>query len=89
MGWEQFFINEDNPNHDPSNGEFSSGGGGGGGDFKTHEEELTKYYHTARIATDNPSRNDRLNYAAKEFHKAHPEVSHLKAYKMVDSATRP
>ena len=28
---------------------------------------VTKYYPTAPISTDNSSRNDKLNYAAKEF----------------------
>ena len=39
MGFSQLceaWIMEDNPNHDPSNGEFSSGGGG------THSEKMDK-----------------------------------------------
>jgi hypothetical protein len=58
------------------------------GAFKTDEDELIKYFHTARIA-GYTARIDRLNYAAREFHRAHPEISVLRAYKMVDSFSRP
>lgn len=51
------------------------------------KRELAQYWHTARIA-GYTSRIDRLNYAAREFHKAHPEVSQKAAYLEIEHSTR-
>lgn len=49
-----------------------------------HKYEIVNMYHTARIAlsgTDKGTKYDRKLWAAKEFHKLHPEVSETAAYK--------
>lgn len=48
--------------------------------------ELTRLWHTARIALDDPSRYERLCWAAREYHKAHPEVSETRAYKELSNS---
>lgn len=48
--------------------------------------ELTELFHTARTALSGQAsgRYERMLYAAKWFHKAHPEVSETAAYKDLD-----
>ncbi len=47
------------------------------------EQELIELFHTARtaLAGGDDSRWGRLDWAAKAYHKAHPEVSVSQAYK--------
>ena len=51
-----------------------------------HEGELINLYHLARTALSGQAcgRWERMNYAAQEFSKAHPEVSSTAAYKDLD-----
>ena len=51
-----------------------------------HEGELINLYHLARTALSGQpcGRWERMNYAANEFSKAHPEVSTTAAYKDLD-----
>ena len=48
--------------------------------------ELINLYHLARTALSGRAcgRWERMSYAAKEFSKAHPEVSETAAYKDLD-----
>ena len=54
---------------------------------KSEQDELTQLWHTARIAGA-ITRWERLQYAAREFCKAHPEVKNLSAYLEIDGITR-
>jgi hypothetical protein len=54
---------------------------------QTEVAEIVNLYHTAKIVVS--TRFDRLQWAAKEFCKLHPEVSHKEAYKLVEEETHP
>lgn len=49
--------------------------------------ELINLYHLAKCALSGQScsKYDRMIWAAKEFHKAHPEISETGAYKDLSS----
>lgn len=49
--------------------------------------ELANFYHAARVALDNPTRGERLAYAAKAFNRLHREVPVHVAYIAADRAT--
>lgn len=52
--------------------------------------ELFNLYHLARTALSGKpcGRWERLNYAATEYHKAHPETSATAAYKDLSDAVQ-
>ncbi len=54
-------------------------------------QELFRISRTALAAepVDRQQRVDRLGWAAREFHKAHPDTGIGRAYKEADYATRP
>jgi hypothetical protein len=47
--------------------------------------ELVNLYHLAKTAVGD-QRSSRMIWAAKAFHKAHPEVPTIQAYKRLDKA---
>lgn len=51
-------------------------------------QELTHYWHTARIAMELPDRLQRINYAVREFCKAHPEFKFMAVYKTFEPTVR-
>jgi hypothetical protein len=53
----------------------------------TIEDELLDLWRVARVAGA-VTRHERLLYAAKEYHKAHPDESYLRAYKTIDRLTQ-
>ena len=55
----------------------------------TTKDEIIRLWHIARVALDNPSRFDRMQYVKTEYTKANPNgLSGKRLWLAVDSYTR-